>query len=73
MADSSRVSVEDLDLEGNDAEPEPLNLRTVREDAERRAIQRAMVLSGDRVAQAAEMLGVSRPTLYDLRDKYSLK
>jgi two-component system NtrC family response regulator len=50
-----------------------LNLRQVREEAEKRAIRRAMALCDQRVAQAAEMLGVSRPTLYDLMDKYALK
>ncbi len=73
MADGSRIGLEDLDLPNSDGEAEPLNLRQVREDAERRAIKRALVLSGDRVARAAELLGVSRPTLYDLMEKYGLK
>jgi two-component system NtrC family response regulator len=73
MAEGSRIGVEDLDLPSSDRETEPLNLRQVREDAERRAIKRALVLSDDRVAQAAELLGVSRPTLYDLMEKYGLK
>jgi two-component system NtrC family response regulator len=73
MAEGSRINVEDLDLPSSDRETEPLNLRQVREDAERRAIKRALVLSDDRVAQAAELLGVSRPTLYDLMEKYGLK
>jgi two-component system NtrC family response regulator len=73
MAEGSRVTVEDLDLPDTERDPEPLNLRQVREDAERRAIKRALVLSDDRVAQAAELLGVSRPTLYDLMEKYGLK
>ncbi len=73
MAEGTRIGVDDLDLPDSDREAEPLNLRQVREDAERRAIKRALVLSDDRVAQAAELLGVSRPTLYDLMDKYGLK
>jgi two-component system NtrC family response regulator len=73
MADGSRISLEDLDLPDFDREAEPLNLRQVREDTERRAIKRALALSNDRVAQAAELLGVSRPTLYDLMEKYGLK
>ena len=73
MAEGARIQVEDLDIPIGDHEPEPVNLRQVREVAERRAIQRALVLNGDRVAQAAETLGVSRPTLYDLMEKYGLK
>jgi two-component system NtrC family response regulator len=73
MADGNRIRLEDLDLPNSDREAEPLNLRQVREDAERRAIKRALVLSDDRVASAAELLGVSRPTLYDLMEKYGLK
>ena len=75
MAEGSRISVEDLDLDlgGATRETEPLNLRQVREAAEKQAIQRALALNGERVAQAADVLGVSRPTLYDLMEKYGLK
>jgi two-component system, NtrC family, response regulator len=73
MADGPRVTLADLDLDVKDLDPEPINLRQVREAAERRAVRRALVLNDDRIAQAAEMLGVSRPTLYDLMDKYGLK
>jgi two-component system NtrC family response regulator len=73
MADGPRVRAADMELEESDVETEPLNLRQVREEAEKRAIRRAMALCDQRVAQAAEMLGVSRPTLYDLMDKYALK
>jgi two-component system NtrC family response regulator len=73
MTEGVRVSAEDLELEASSGGPEPLNLRQVREEAEKRAILNALGLSDQRIAQAADMLGVSRPTLYDLMEKYSLK
>jgi len=73
MAEGNRVTAIDLELEDGVQEAEPLNLRQVREEAEKRAIRKAMALSDERVAQAADLLGVSRPTLYDLMEKYGLK
>ncbi|MCP5152378.1 MAG: PEP-CTERM-box response regulator transcription factor [Ectothiorhodospiraceae bacterium] len=74
MAEGQRITVQDLDLPAAEGdEQEPLNLRQVREIAERRAIQRALSLNEGKVAQAADMLGVSRPTLYDLMEKHGLK
>lgn len=74
MAEGNRVTAEELEL--NDANSEValnLNLREVRESAERNAVQRAMSLFNGNVSQAAEVLGVSRPTFYDLMNKYGLK
>jgi two-component system NtrC family response regulator len=73
MADGPRITAEDLELQSASGEQEPLNLRQVREEAEKRAIRNALALSDQRIAQAADMLGVSRPTLYDLMEKYALK
>lgn len=73
MADGPRVCAEDLELEAASGTQEPLNLRQVREQAEMGAIRNALALSEQRIAQAAEMLGVSRPTLYNLMEKYALK
>ena len=74
MADGNRITAEELEL----AEPGAgvnleLNLRDVREAAERAAVQRAMSLFNGNISQAAEALGVSRPTFYDLMNKYGLK
>ncbi len=49
-----------------------LNLRVVREQAESIAIQKAYALSEGNVSKAAELLGVTRPTLYSLIEKYEL-
>lgn len=73
MAEGNVVTPADLDLPQLDSPPATTTLREAREQAERRAIRRALVLAEKRVAQAAELLGVSRPTLYDLMDKYGLK
>jgi len=73
MAEGSVVVPDDLELDSPGGEPMPLNLREVRERAEGQAIRRALVLAENKVAQAAEALGVSRPTLYDLMEKYGLK
>jgi two-component system NtrC family response regulator len=73
MADGPRISVEDLELQAASREQEPLNLRQIREEAEQRAVRNALSLCDNRIAQAADMLGVSRPTLYGLMEKYALK
>lgn len=49
-----------------------LNLRTVREEAETIAIQKAHALAEGNMSKAAELLGVTRPTLYSLIEKYKL-
>jgi len=73
MADSNYITAEDLELEPADAEPVPLNLKQVREEAELRAIQRALQTADDNISEAAKLLGVTRPTLYSLVEKYNLK
>lgn len=74
MADGSLIAAEDIGLDGTaEAEPEILDLRTIREEAERKAIATALGRSNGNIVRAAEMLGVSRPTLYDLMHKFGLK
>jgi len=73
MADGAQVSAEDLELAQSDAEPMPLNLREVREAAERKAISRAMNHCDQNITDAAHVLGITRPTLYNLLEKLGLK
>lgn len=75
MSDGPQISLEDLGLAATSAatEQEPLNLRQVRDEAERRAVLKAIGRSNGNVAQAAELLGISRPTLYDLMNRFGLK
>ncbi|MCB1877874.1 MAG: PEP-CTERM-box response regulator transcription factor [Chromatiales bacterium] len=72
MAEGKRVTPEDLELDSGDAEQEPLNLREVREAAEHRAVVRALSFSENNVSKAAELLGITRPTLYTLLNKYKI-
>ncbi len=50
-----------------------LNLRTVRESAETIAIQKAYALTEGNMSKAAELLGITRPTLYSLIEKYGIR
>ena len=44
----------------------------MRTRAERQAIRQALAITEDNISRAAELLGVSRPTLYDLMEKYGI-
>lgn len=73
MAEDSQIGADDLELSVPQENAMPFNLREVRENAERAAVQRALSMYNGNVTQAAEILGISRPTLYDLMNKYALK
>ena len=73
MSDGPQITVQDLGLNITDAEASPLNLRHVRDEAERKALVRALGRSGGNMMQAAELLGISRPTLYDLINRHGIK
>ncbi len=73
MAEGTQITAQDLGLKVGGAESEPLNLRQVREEADRRAVIRALGRTNGNIVQAAELLGVSRPTLYDLINRCGLK
>ncbi len=73
MAEGKQVTAADLGLTDVDTEGPDLNLREVRKNAESRAIKRALVYSAGNISRAAKMLGITRPTLYDLLDKYDIQ
>lgn len=79
MAEGDRVTASDLNLpvpaaSGNDSErASDLDLRKAREDAERGVVLNALARTNGNVLRAAELLGVSRPTLYDLMARLSIK
>lgn len=74
MADGKRVTAEDLELPSEStARDHQLNLRQVRENAERQAILQALQTCNFNIAQTSRLLGVTRPTLYNLTDKYRIE
>ncbi|MBP7326316.1 PEP-CTERM-box response regulator transcription factor [Diaphorobacter limosus] len=75
MADGSQITALDVgftDADGVD-DDRSLDLRLIREAAEQRAVLAALARTDGTVAKAAELLGVSRPTLYDLMHRLGLK
>ena len=73
MADGDCISAEDLGLAAGDEDLSIFNLRQVREDAERAAVLKVIARTNGNIARAAEILGVSRPSLYDLLGRFGLK
>ena len=72
MADGRMVAASDLGLQAGDEQGSSLNLREVRSEAESKAIRVALTKCYGNVSKAAELLGITRPTLYDLLNKYGL-
>jgi two-component system NtrC family response regulator len=73
MAEAKSVVADDLDLPGAAPdEADLINLRAAREVADRRAIRQAMSRTDNNISGAAKLLGISRPTLYDLLKQYRL-
>jgi two-component system NtrC family response regulator len=74
MAEGSHIQAEDLGLLLRDDGPSivTLNLREVRENAESKAIRNAFLVAEHNMSKTAELLGITRPTLYSLIDKYHL-
>jgi two-component system NtrC family response regulator len=74
MADGKLVTAEDLDLDhAEGCEPEALNLKGAREQSDRRMIRQALARSDGNISNTAKLLGISRPTLYDLLKQYDLQ
>jgi len=71
MAEGKLVTAADLDL-AERADDIPLNLRAARETADRKAIRHALTRAEGNISNTAKLLGVSRPTLYDLLKSYDL-
>ncbi|GAB3267067.1 PEP-CTERM-box response regulator transcription factor [Chitinimonas naiadis] len=74
MADGNQITVEDIGLAVPESdETALLDLRQARDDAEKRVVITALGRVDGNIVKAAELLGVSRPTLYDLMHRFGLK
>ena len=73
MSESDQISARDLELDSDGTMEPQLNLRQVREHAERHAVQQAMSYADGNISRAADLLGITRPTLYALLNKYGIK
>jgi two-component system NtrC family response regulator len=71
MAEGKALTAADLDLGAG--LQEAINLRAVREAADRRAIGEALARADGNISATARLLGISRPTLYDLIKAYDLQ
>ena len=72
MVDGVSINASDLDLKVGNSENH-LNLRQVRDEAERKAVNHALARADGNVSKAAEALGISRPTLYELLERFGLR
>ena len=73
MADGSGISAADIGIAPEMQEKSQLNLRQVRDEAEKHAVLRALGRVNGNLSKAADLLGVSRPTLYELIHRFGLK
>jgi two-component system NtrC family response regulator len=72
MSDGAQLRAADLGLQAP-AREEVLNLRQVRDEAEKKAVIRVLGRANGNLSRAAELLGISRPTLYDILDRFGLR
>lgn len=73
MAEGPLITAADLGLDAAKQELNFFNLKEVRSHAERQAILRTLAIADGNISRAADLLGISRPTLYDLMHKYEVR
>ena len=74
MADGAQITRDDIGLKlAEDSDSEFIDLRRIRDEAERNAVVTALSRANGNIVRAAEILGISRPTLYDLMHRFGLK
>jgi two-component system, NtrC family, response regulator len=72
MAEGAVVTAKDIGLHDPTENPEYLNLRVARQRAETQAVRQALAIAQGNLSRAAELLGVTRPTVYDLLERHHI-
>lgn len=72
MADHKEIFAQDLDLPFVEENPLLFNLKTIKQQAEKQAIEKAIQISQGNISKAASLLGITRPTLYHLMEKLEI-
>jgi two-component system NtrC family response regulator len=72
MADGKMVTAADLDLGMRDGDEDVINLKAIRDAADGQAVRRALGRTDGNISNAAKLLGISRPTLYDLLKSHGI-
>jgi two-component system NtrC family response regulator len=73
MADGPMITAADLGLKPGENSSVTFNLREVRARAERQVIVQVLAITDNNISRAADLLGMTRPTLYDLMERYGLR
>lgn len=73
MSEGPHITLEDLGLPPGAPQAENIDLRDARNAAEYKVMVKALARTGGNIARASELLGVSRPTLYDLMSHHGIK
>ena len=72
MAEGTMLTASDLGLQGVASTTPPQTLREARAETERRVLGEALAAACGNISAAADRLGISRPTLYDLMHRHGL-
>jgi len=72
MSEGPLISAAELGLSAPGEEPQSLAISDARARAEKEVVQLALAQAGSNLSKAAKLLGVSRPTLYDLMQRHQV-
>ena len=72
MAEGAKITPVDLEMEAPRTRYEGMGLKDARDILEKELLTKALARSGGNLTRAAQELGISRPTLYDLMEKLGM-